>query len=148
MLYNFAIVRQSDFTAGRIIKFSTLIPLTHGMRIMPENKNSKNADGIYEPFATKQVPWEDFNRGKFGMRYRQLGEYGGGSKLGVCLEILEPGKQANQAHYHLLEEEHIYVLEGELTVQIGEKVFTVSADHYVCFPAGQTEAHAISNHTE
>ncbi len=115
---------------------------------MPENKNSKNTDGIFEPFVSEQVPWEEFNHRQFGIRYQQLGKFGGGSKLGVCLEILEPGKQANQAHYHLSEEEHIYVLEGEMTLQLGEKQFLLKSGSYVCFPAGQSQAHSITNHSQ
>ena len=109
--------------------------------------NSKNQHGIFEPFATEKVPWEDFSHGKFGMRYQQLGNYGGGTKLGVCMEILEPGKQANQSHYHLLEEEHLYVLEGEMTLTLGDKSYVLQVGSYVCFPAGQNQGHSITNHS-
>jgi uncharacterized cupin superfamily protein len=64
------------------------------------------------------------------------------------MEILPPGKQANQFHYHLLEEEHVFVLEGSLTLRLGEKTHVMSAGHYVCFPAGQKVGHALINHTD
>jgi uncharacterized cupin superfamily protein len=64
------------------------------------------------------------------------------------MEVLEPGRQANQQHYHLLEEEHVLVLEGTMTVRLGERDFEVSPGHYVCFPAGQKVGHALINHSE
>lgn len=115
---------------------------------MPEKKSSQNAQGIFDPVDVEDVPWEEFNHGKFGMRYKQLGEFGGASKLGLCFEELDPGKQANQAHYHFLEEEHIYILEGEMTLTLGETKHLLTPGKYVCFPAGQTQAHSIYNHSE
>jgi uncharacterized cupin superfamily protein len=82
------------------------------------------------------------------MRYQQLGEYAGATQLGVCMEILEAGKQANQSHYHYLEEEHLLLLEGELTLNLGEHRYLMTAGHYVCFPAGQKIGHSIYNHTD
>jgi uncharacterized cupin superfamily protein len=110
--------------------------------------SSKNADGIYEPFDTAVVPFEEWRKGeRFEMRWQRLSGYGGGTQIGVLIETLEPGKQTNQAHYHLLEEEHVYILEGELTVRLGGKHHVMKAGHYVCFPAGQKAAHTLINHS-
>ena len=68
-------------------------------------------------------------------------------QISVSMEVLPPGKQANQAHYHLLEEEHIFILDGALTVRIGDKSYEVTAGFYMCFPAGQKHAHSLVNHT-
>ena len=112
---------------------------------MPEKPNSKNAHGIFEPVNIDAVPWEAFSHGNYGMRFKQLGEFSGANQLGVCFEELAPGQQANQAHYHMLEEEHLYLLEGELSLRLGENSYTLSAGNYVCFPAGQDVPHAIHN---
>jgi uncharacterized cupin superfamily protein len=110
--------------------------------------SSINADGIYEPFDIRRVPWEEFSRGeRFGLRYQHLSSFGGGTQISLSMEILPPGRQANQAHYHLLEEEHVFVLEGSLTLRLGDKSHVMSAGHYVCFPAGQKAGHALINHT-
>lgn len=110
--------------------------------------SSVNADGVFEPFHIDQVPWEEFSRGtRFGMRYQHLSSFGGGSQISVSMEVLPAGRQANQAHYHLLEEEHVFVLEGSLTLRLGERSHELSAGHYVCFPAGQKVGHALINHT-
>lgn len=116
---------------------------------MNTRTNAVNADGIAEPFCTDEVPWQEFGHGeRFGIAYQVLSEFAGASQITVCIEILPPGKQANQAHYHLLEEEHLLVLEGSMTVRLGEKKHVVEQGHYVCFPAGQEVAHSITNHTE
>jgi uncharacterized cupin superfamily protein len=47
----------------------------------------------------------------------------------------------------MLEEEHVFILEGSLTLRLGPASYELSAGHYVCFPAGQKVAHALVNHT-
>jgi uncharacterized cupin superfamily protein len=113
-----------------------------------DKPNSRNADGVFEPFFIEQVPWEEFKRGqRFGMRYQHLSSFGGGTQISISNEILPPGKQANPLHYHMLEEEHVFILEGSLTVRLGEKAYVLTPGHYVCFPAGQKVGHALYNHT-
>jgi uncharacterized cupin superfamily protein len=115
---------------------------------MTHRDNAFNAEGIAEPFPIEAVPWEEFSHGqRFGMKYQVLSEYAGAKQITVCMEVLAPGKQANQQHYHMLEEEHVLVLEGSMTVRLGDKSYEVAAGHYVCFPAGQKVGHALINHT-
>lgn len=113
---------------------------------MKKRENSANARGIYEPFQIEEVPWEDFSHGnRFGVRFRQLGEYGGCSHVGVCMEVLEPGKQAYPAHYHMLEEEHLLILEGAATLHLGTDTYELTEGAYVCFPTGQKVGHKLVN---
>ena len=108
-----------------------------------------DADGVARPFAVQDVPWQRFGHGdRFAIEYQVLSQFAGGSQITVCMEILPPGKQANQAHYHLAEEEHVYVLEGCLTVRLGEHTQVMQSGHYICFPAGQRVAHALFNHSD
>jgi uncharacterized cupin superfamily protein len=110
--------------------------------------NSRNADGVFEPFHIDQVPWKESSRGtRFGLRYQQLAVYGGATQIGVSNEILPPGKQANPFHYHMLEEEHVFVLEGSMTLRLGDQHHVLGPGHYVCFPAGQPVGHSLHNHT-
>ncbi len=68
---------------------------------MTQKPSSVNTDGIFEPFAIDTVPWQEFSHGeRFSTRYQELGEFGGGSHVGVGIEELAPGKQACPAHYH------------------------------------------------
>lgn len=116
---------------------------------MSARKNAVNAAGVAEPFDIAEVPWETFGRGeRFGIAYQVLSEFAGASQITVCMETLPPGKQANQAHFHLCQEEHVFVLEGNMRVRIGEHTFEVGPGRYVCFPAGQKQAHALINHTQ
>jgi uncharacterized cupin superfamily protein len=113
-----------------------------------QKPSSVNADGIFEPFSVDAVPWEDYSHGdRFGTRVRQLGEFGGCSHVGVCMEELAPGKRAYPAHYHMLEEKHLLILEGGVTLQLGGKSFELSSGSYVCFPAGQKAGHALLNNS-
>ena len=107
------------------------------------------ADGVYEPFMVEDVPWEDHLHGeRFGIRCRQLGEYGGCSHVGVCMEEIAPGRQAYVAHYHMLEEEQLLVLEGRPTLRLGDRTYELEPGSYVVFPAGQKAGHALINGTE
>src|SRR3546814_5429926 len=48
-------------------------------------------------------------------------------------------------HYHLLEEEHALVLEGEVTLLLGDERDVMKSGDYVCFPAGQKIGHSSVN---
>ncbi|GAB3253431.1 cupin domain-containing protein [Chitinimonas naiadis] len=115
---------------------------------MSQRTNSANVAGVFEPFHISEVPWQHFSRGeRFGLSFQHLSAFGGGTQISVAMEMLPPGKQANQSHYHLLEEEHVLILEGSLTLQLGDERHLLTVGHYVCFPAGQRVGHAMVNHT-
>jgi uncharacterized cupin superfamily protein len=106
-------------------------------------------DGTRLPFSVEDVPWEEYSHGtRFGTRFRQLGDYGGCSHVGVCMEEIAPGRQAYVAHYHMLEEEQLLVLQGRPTLRLGDETFDLEPGSYVVFPAGQKAGHALVNRTE
>ncbi len=105
----------------------------------------------YPPISTDSVAWEDFDRGKFASRHRHLTSAAVGHRdyhVGVAIEELPPGKQSCPFHFHMLEEEHILVLEGECTLRFGEDRIRFKAGDYVCFPAGQKIGHCMINETD
>jgi uncharacterized cupin superfamily protein len=113
---------------------------------MSNASHPADAQGISEPFLVDAVPWEEFARGdRFACRTRALGEFGGGTHIGVNIEELPPGKSDCPAHYHHLEEEHLYLLSGTLTLRLGERTYELTPGSYVCFPAGQKLGHSIVN---
>lgn len=113
---------------------------------MTKKSSSANDEGLFEPFSTSAVPWEEYSHGeRFGVRFQQLGEFGGGTHIGVGIEVLEPGRQAYPAHYHMLEEEHLLILEGKATLRLGARSYALAAGDYACFPAGQKAGHALLN---
>jgi uncharacterized cupin superfamily protein len=100
------------------------------------------------PISSENVAWEEWSEvPRFGVRFRHLtsAAIGDDYHVGVAIEELQPGKQTAPAHYHILEEEHVYILEGALTVRIGARSYGMKAGDYVCFPAGQTAGHCLIN---
>ena len=100
------------------------------------------------PIATDKVSWTKWSEfPRFGLRYRHLSPLAVGKdyRVGVAIEELAPGKQSTPAHYHLFEEEHVFVLEGEMIVRIGDKRHPMKAGDYVWFPAGQMAGHCLIN---
>ncbi len=109
--------------------------------------SSLNEDNVYAPFSADEVPVEEYAEGdKFASKFQRLGHFGGGSHVGVSLEELAPGKRSCPTHYHMLEEEHLYLLEGELTLYLGDKSYVMHAGQYCCFPPGQKAGHSLYNH--
>ena len=105
--------------------------------------------GVTPPFSIDDVPWEEaFHGERFGIRFRSLCDRGGGSRVGVSYEELPPGRQAYPKHYHMLAEEHLLVLEGELTLLFGDETFALGPRDFVTFPAGARVGHAFQNRTE
>jgi uncharacterized cupin superfamily protein len=103
-----------------------------------------------KPISSLDVPWEEFSDvPRFAVRYRHLTLAAAGAdyRVGVAIEELPPGKQSSPAHYHIFEEEHVYMLEGTLTLRIGAETHEMTAGDYVCFPAGQKAGHCLVNNS-
>jgi uncharacterized cupin superfamily protein len=91
------------------------------------------------------LEWSEHSHGeKFGSRRKQLGS-SGGEKLGCSLYEVPPGRRAWPYHYHLANEEAIYVLEGSGTLRIGGEEIRVSKGDYVALPARAQAAHQLVN---
>ncbi len=102
----------------------------------------------YRPVATESIPWETWSRAsEFGSRFRHLTKAAIGEPyhVGVAIEELSPGKQSCPLHFHMLEEEHILMLEGECTLRLGEERIRFKAGDYACFPAGEKTGHCLIN---
>jgi uncharacterized cupin superfamily protein len=101
-----------------------------------------------KPIASSDVAWEDWaDVPRFAVRYRHLSRAALGETyhVGVAIEELAPGKQSSPAHWHVFEEEHVYLLEGRLTLRVGSDRHVMTAGDYVCFPAGQQAGHCLIN---
>jgi len=101
-----------------------------------------------KPISSLDVAWEEWNVApRFCARYRHLSLAGVGEsyRVGVAIEELPPQKQSAPVHYHIFEEEHVYLLEGTLTVRLGAETFEMYPGDYVCFPAGQKAGHCLIN---
>lgn len=103
------------------------------------------------PIAVADVPWTEWaDVPRFGVRYRHLSlaALGESYRVGVAIEELAPGKQSAPLHWHVFEEEHVFILEGSLTLRLGDRRHPMTAGDYVCFPAGQQAGHCLLNEGE
>ena len=64
------------------------------------------------------------------------------------MERAPPGCRAWPYHYHLANEEAVYVLEGSGTLRIGGEEISISEGDYVALPARAQAAHQIVNDSE
>ncbi len=98
------------------------------------------------PIHVDDVPWEAWSEGvRFGGRARRVGAAAGGSRIGVLIEELPPGRQSAPLHWHTAEEEHVWFLAGRAMLRLGDARHRVEAGDYVCFPAGRAVGHCIVN---
>jgi uncharacterized cupin superfamily protein len=98
---------------------------------------------------TSLLECEDQNveQGGFAFRRKRLGAAAGGKGIGVSWFELQPGKKAFPYHFHLANEEAIFILEGEGVVRLGEEEHPVRAGDYFAFPPGPP-AHQVINRSE
>ena len=94
----------------------------------------------------QDIPWTEITRGsRVAIRRKQLGAAAHGKRLGCSLIQLLPGKQSWPHHYHLANEEALFILEGSGTLRLGEESVPVRAGDYVALPAGPACAHQLVN---
>ncbi len=95
----------------------------------------KGATNYPEPFARRVA----------GRCKRKLGEYFALQNFGVNLTTLEPGAVSALAHHHLRQDEFVYVLDGELTLLLGEEEHLMRPGDCIGLPAGSGIAHQLIN---
>jgi len=92
------------------------------------------------------LPWgEHAHDEKFGHRRKQLGAAAGSESLGCSLYEVAPGKTAWPYHYHLGNEEALFVLDGSGTLRLGGEEVPVSTGDYVALLADESGAHQVIN---
>lgn len=75
---------------------------------------------------------------------KSLGDATGLNGLGFHLIEVAPGDFSTEYHRHYFEDECVYVLSGEATVEVGGESFCVGEGDFIGFPAGG-EAHTMQN---
>lgn len=125
--------------------------LAAGERPPPEATGIPEAtDRPLPPISSNDVEWNEEGTGgsTFGGRSRHLTLAAVGSEnyhVGVLIESPAPGMRLAPRHYHMLEEEHALVLEGEVTLLLGDERHVMKPGDYVCFPAGRKFGHSFLN---
>lgn len=97
-----------------------------------------------EPTTGSPYP-EPFASIASSTHFRQLGDHFGLTQLGVNLVTLNPGAQSGLRHWHTLEDELIYVLEGQLTLEVNDREYPLKPGTCVGFRAGDRDAHLVRN---
>ena len=74
-----------------------------------------------------------------------FGDAGGLPQFGAFVEILPPGSSSSVKHWHETEDEMVYVLEGEVTLEEGEASATLHPGDAATFKAGEPAGNRLVN---
>jgi len=85
------------------------------------------------------------NEGFEGRFKRALTERLGLTQFGVNVTTLEPGAKSSHRHWHVKEDEFIFILDGELVLVTNEGEQTLRSGMVAGFPAGEENAHHLIN---
>jgi uncharacterized cupin superfamily protein len=108
------------------------------MIINPEHVPSK---------ATSNYP-EQF-KALVARRVKQrLGDAAGLKNFGVNLVKLAPGSRSALRHWHVRQDEFIYVLEGEIALVTDEGTQILTSGMAAGFPSGEENGHHLINQTD
>jgi uncharacterized cupin superfamily protein len=103
----------------------------------PRHRHIVNIDDV--------PPNERLTGTRFGFKNRILGERAGGRQIGGSWYEIPPGRAAFPYHFHCVNEEAMFVLEGEGQVRIGPDTAAIRAGDWVSFPIGPDSAHQVIN---
>lgn len=101
----------------------------------PASVAARCTSGYPEPFRSRVLPREK----------RGLGDALGLTRIGVNLTTLPPGKESSMRHFHSLEDEFIFVLEGEVVLRTEAGEQELVAGTCAGFPAGRRDGHQLIN---
>ena len=78
---------------------------------------------------------------------QRLARHAGLTQFGTNLTVIQPGAWSSQRHWHSLEDELVWILEGELTLvtDAGEEV--LRAGDCAAFRAGDPDGHHLVNNS-
>jgi uncharacterized cupin superfamily protein len=91
---------------------------------------------------------EDESSGAVSKHAFWISEPGGLTQFGAFIEVLGPGACSSLKHWHAAEDELVYVLEGEVTLDEGDSVTVLRAGDAAAFRAGEPIGHCLVNRGE
>jgi uncharacterized cupin superfamily protein len=98
----------------------------------------RNSSGYPEPYRSRVLPREK----------RALGDPFGLTTIGINLTTLPPGKESSMRHWHTLEDEFVYVVEGEVVLRTDAGEQTLTTGMCAGFPAGVENGHQLINKSD
>lgn len=93
----------------------------------------------------ESTPTERLTGKRFGFAFRPLAEPAGGRAIGGSFHEIPPGRTAFPYHWHSVNEEAMFVVEGEGTLRVGGERVPIRAGDWVSFPIGPDTAHQVIN---
>src|SRR3954471_20931270 len=103
--------------------------------LAPAPAEERRGSGYPEPY-----------RSRMGDRVkRRLGEACGLTRFGVNLVTLPPGGQSALRHWHTLEDEFVYVLDGEIVLVSEGGEQTLRPGDCAGYPGGKPDGHHLVN---
>jgi uncharacterized cupin superfamily protein len=103
----------------------------------PDDVPESNATSYPEPF--RAVNLHRYNR--------RLGDHAGLQNYGVVMTRIVPGGQSSHRHAHSRQDEFVFVLEAEVTLETNAGEQILAAGMCAGFPAGTEDAHRFVNHS-
>ncbi|WP_224824986.1 cupin domain-containing protein [Cognatishimia sp. MH4019] len=77
-----------------------------------------------------------------------LSDAGGLTQFGAFVEVLAPGSRSSDKHYHMTQDEFVYVLDGTVTLHEGDSTTDMSAGDAATFKAGAPVGHCFENRSD
>ena len=104
----------------------------------PATVEERRGSSYPEPFRSRVA----------GRVKRRLGDACGLTGFGVNLVTLAPGAPSALRHWHTLEDEFVYVLEGEVVLVTNDGEQVLRAGDCAGYPAGRRDAHHFVNRSD
>jgi len=104
----------------------------------PRDLSPRTNSGYPEPYRSRVLPREK----------RALGDAFDLTKIGVNLTMLMPGKESSMRHWHTLEDELVYVLEGEVVLVTDSGEQALGPGMCAGFAAGVRDGHQLVNRSD
>jgi uncharacterized cupin superfamily protein len=97
------------------------------------------------PGCTTTIYPKPLDQGFEGRSKHALTELLGLTQFGINYTTLEPGAQSSYRHYHVCEDEMIYVLDGEIVLITDDGETVLMPGMAAGFPAGVPNGHHLVN---
>jgi uncharacterized cupin superfamily protein len=89
-----------------------------------------------------------FNEPCIRREWKSLGDAAGLTQFGVNLLQLQPGVWSSQRHWHMHEDEFVYVLKGEVVMVTDAGDEVLKAGDCAGFKAGERDGHCLQNRSD
>ena len=94
------------------------------------------------------LEWATTENGETEFKRKELGAAAGGDDLGCSLYEIPAGKRSWPYHYHMANEEALFVLSGTGTVRCDGETAPISEGDYLNFPADASGGHRVINDSD